>query len=681
MVMEPSALTWHREPTPLCLEDAAGPVVSSLLGHCSTTPPPRAVVLRAAGPLEPMPPDGVTLCTHITAAALGRLEPMLRAWGGAASVAVLDDGSGGVQIGLDGLRAWLGGLATAAPDGDDRGGGLRRIVASLVGGYSRPSSSYYDAAYPANVLRRAALEAAEGELVLLADPFFLPSAGFLDALAATTALGRSVRQLLSSPAPAPALLVASFLLFEDEGSTGSSHRPGELTLDDLREHVENGSASAFDAHVCPLCRPHAWQWLFLAGSMLTFREVEPHDLHHPAWLMKRTAVPRFPRYLHGLVSPNSGYQKMGWTGLPCGLRASAEVLRARGSRMLLLPGLFLYRHAAEPPPEGIQELPGPMGFLYDLAFRRFLVSAKRGRGNGTQSGPLVAQAVLAETQNQVLAEVLPPPTGDSLLTLKVGHDTSMHLVLMASIVVGSEDLRRLLASVPWTVHAMAVGVKDYWTAAKRDLPGVLLTLGADTLVAIVDAYDMVLLPCDRNVTEEYLSYGKPIVMSAEKTCWPVSRLCRRCDERYAVNSSELSECAAFPNVNGGALMGTASALAEALAWMHEQGPGIGRDDQENKWHLYNHLLPLGRVALDHGQRIWSQFFGCEPEKFRLQGCRVVNDYTGREVCFAHGNGGTKWEILQPLLRRLEEAGCRKPAPKPRSSRAYAGMATPPMIWS
>jgi len=258
-----------------------------------------------------------------------------------------------------------------------------------------------------------------------------------------------------------------------------------------------------------------------------------------------------------------------------------------------------------------------------------------------------------------------------LLTLQRGSDPSLQLVVVASIIVGSRGLQRLLSSVPWTVHAISVGARDFWLTAKRELPGALRrTFRPDTKVLIVDAYDTVLFPCSRSILEEWVALGKDVAMPAEITCWPTSNLCRSCEERYPSDSIDLRACKEFPNLNSGGYLGTASALAEALDWMHQQGTSIGHDDQENAWHYYNRFPE--RVALDHRQRIWSTLCFADEKKFRVQGCRVYSDYIGGEVCLAHANGGSRWLVLDPWLSQLEANDCR-PRTAARATDAYSGI--------
>merc|ERR1711981_917527 len=95
-----------------------------------------------------------------------------------------------------------------------------------------------------------------------------------------------------------------------------------------------------------------------------------------------------------------------------------------------------------------------------------------------------------------------PPRFSSFITLKQGSDTTLQIVIVASVVLGSEHLQNLLSSVPWSVHAVAVGAKDWWGAAKREMSSALKRFPQKSLVAIIDAYDVVYFQCSRKMPQE-----------------------------------------------------------------------------------------------------------------------------------------------------------------------------------
>lgn len=681
-------IDWAPRPVVLCTEKGKDLQALTLIGDCGGYPLKRRrrVWLGVAGPSQPILADDIVLCTHTSLGDLKLVEPMIASWQGPISVAVLslggpeEDAEAAKAAAMPELRTWLRHVEGAL--------GARRVVASLVGPVSL-ARTQYDHLYPANLLRQVAMDAASpADLVLLTDPGFVPSAGFHDFVRnPSSPLSQAVKLVLAS-APT-ALLIASFITLgnssqratdvEDAGNL--DEYPG-LDLDALGKLVDTGDAVSFDGQICPTCRSYAWQWLLLGGSAsLRFREVDSGDLHHPAWLVQRSVLPQLPDFLHGLVHPGSGKAKMGWRGLPTGLKASSEFLRTRGVQMLLLPQVFLHRREAAPLPwphwEEIDDW-FPLHYFFDLTLRHILARLPKMTNATRHAGSITWRSIMLPGGQ--IAEVVPKHSA-SIWTLQHGLDRSLQLLLMASTILGSEGLKLLLSSVPqWTVHAVAVGVKGYWSWTLRELPSLIRNFfKSDDLVAMVDAYDVVLFPCSRSVAAEYASYGTDIVWAAEKSCFPNRTACKSCEERYGASSPNIGACEAFPNLNGGCYMGKASALADALEWMHvEVSKGtIGRDDQENKMHFYN--AHPHRVVLDHRQRIFTCFFGCVPERFRIENCSVISEYTGQEVCFAHANGGTTWEILEPLLRELERRGCRKPR-TPRKASAYAGMATPRMIW-
>eukprot|EP00928_Gymnodinium_smaydae_P029820 TRINITY_DN22352_c0_g1_i1.p1 TRINITY_DN22352_c0_g1~~TRINITY_DN22352_c0_g1_i1.p1 ORF type:complete len:813 (+),score=46.22 TRINITY_DN22352_c0_g1_i1:74-2440(+) len=635
-VFNPSETLWPQS-IPLCYENLNRPR-DTLVGFCGRTAP-HEVRSAVVGPIESISRDDVVLCTHTSGDSLNLVEPMLLSWRGPASVAVYNGTA-------EDLVEWSRRLETL---------GLQQIILSLVSSNVATTATDYDRLYPANVLRQAAVDAAVADMVLVADPAFVPSAGFHTSISAESPLGGSLRAI-SDSAPT-AFVVTSFLTFDDSEM---------LDLEALRRLLETGSAISFDAYVCPLCRPQAWQWAILEASPPTrFREVKSQDLHHPAWLVKRSVLPHFPHFLHGVVRPNTGAGRIGWTGLPTGLRASTELMRSRGVQLLLLPGYFLHRSKRASVPAGNDNIM-PSHFpsiFFNLLLRRSLTSLTDANRTASAARPRML------VHNGLVLEA-PPRHTPRLITLQRGSDSTLQLVLVASVILGSSELKRLLSSVPWDVYAVAVGDPDFTYAAKRDLPVVLRNFRPDALVMVLDAYDTILLPCSRSIASEYLSFGRDVVMPSEVTCWPNAALCKSCASRYAADSSERSACELSPNLNSGGYLGRAAALAEAFDWMRQQGDSIGSDDQENAWHYYN-TFP-SRVALDHRQQIWSTLLFSDLDRFRIENCSVLSGYSNASICIAHGNGASRYDILDPLLRQLEDAGCREKVP-PRLVQSYAGL--------
>eukprot|EP00928_Gymnodinium_smaydae_P094097 TRINITY_DN7857_c0_g2_i1.p1 TRINITY_DN7857_c0_g2~~TRINITY_DN7857_c0_g2_i1.p1 ORF type:complete len:817 (-),score=85.32 TRINITY_DN7857_c0_g2_i1:49-2499(-) len=625
---------------PVCYEDHGKPK-ESLIGYCGLASPHK-IRKGLAGPLDPISLEDVALCTHTTLDKLHFVEASIISWDGAASVSVFCDESH-VEDSPDVIQVWLERLA---------GLGLRQVIVSLVYA-SATAMNDYDKLYPANVLRQVAVDAATAEFIVLADPAFVPTNGLRGLLTAGSILGDAVRAI-SGAAPT-AFLISAFVVLDDEVAP-------EMLLSDLVELVNVGSAVSFDAYVCPLCRPHAWQWSLLEDARsLRFHAVDAGDLHHPAWLVRRSLLPRLPGFLHGLVGPVQDTSRVGWIGLPCGLRASAEQMVANHIQLLVLPGAALHRSISTPLPGDSYAPP----LLYDIMYRYFLASMNATAAQ--RSDPVMPHYIFCCGGR--IAHIVPRDATHPIM-LQKGYDDSIRLVVPASLIMGAPGLQRLLASVPYTVYAVAVGAENFWPVARRQLPILLRTFPRDAVVMVLDAYDTILFPCGRSLVDEYRALGKDIVISAEKTCWPRSNLCLTCKERYDIDSEEFSRCKEFPHVNSGGYMGGASALADAFDWMASKGDEIGRDDQENAWHYYRAFRD--RVALDHGQRIWSTMIFCSERSFRVANCSVISDYIKDKVCVAHANGGSRWIILDPLLQQLQRRGCMSRS-APRKADAYLGL--------
>lgn len=286
----------------------------------------------------------------------------------------------------------------------------------------------------------------------------------------------------------------------------------------------------------------------------------------------------------------------GWSGLPRGLRASADSLQARGFSIRMLPSHFVWRHAESVVPSDSGLSSSKMFRLqrvrFELLYRRFLASL-----------PLPPAAPYTGSQPR------------RLITLRQEGDPEIQVIVIANTVVGSLELDRLILSVPWPVHAVAVGQRDWWASAVQDMPHALAAFAGSQLILVVDAYDMVLLPCRRSIKEEFHRFGKEVVISAETKCWPTNLPCIPCEEWYAAGSTELVACrTGKQNLNSGGYMGSATSLAHAFRWL--QAKGYGDIDDQLAWRYYRRSFPH-LVALDHRQRIWSTLLSSHGIWYRL----------------------------------------------------------------
>ena len=56
---------------------------------------------------------------------------------------------------------------------------------------------------------------------------------------------------------------------------------------------------------------------------------------------------------------------------------------------------------------------------------------------------------------------------DKLVTIRAEGDPEIQVVVMATKVLGSPELDRLVASVPWPVHVVALGARDHWASTMQ----------------------------------------------------------------------------------------------------------------------------------------------------------------------------------------------------------------------
>eukprot|EP00928_Gymnodinium_smaydae_P022905 TRINITY_DN19097_c0_g1_i1.p1 TRINITY_DN19097_c0_g1~~TRINITY_DN19097_c0_g1_i1.p1 ORF type:complete len:555 (+),score=54.30 TRINITY_DN19097_c0_g1_i1:698-2362(+) len=549
--------------------------------------------------------------------------------------------------------------------------GMREHVISIVFHLESPRTKF-DEVYPANVLRQVAVNASLGSLVLVVDPGFRTSHGLFQQLSSGD-LGQIVKYMLTRK------IVFVLNAFEVHGIENSD----ALTLEALRKLVDKGSAGSFEWRVCPLCRPYAWQWLLLDENLSRwrFRTVDPKELNHPVLLAPRTLL-KFPSQFHGIITSSKSRSARGWLRLPRGLQASSDVLLSEGVLPVSLAQHFVWRQASFP---SRSANPGNSHEAHDYLYASFISDYISVRSSNAISGWSMS------IEGRLVAEVVPQrSSADTLVTLKANGDQEVQLFVMATKIVGSPELDRLIASVPWPVHAVAVGERDFWATTQMEVPDILSLFGKDQLVMFVDAYDVVLLPCKRSIVDEYRRFGKDIVVSAERKCWPDAHLCAPCKARYQRDHLSFQACkSGFPNLNAGGYMGTASSIADAFRWMRTHGGLSHGSDQRTWWHYYR-AFPE-HVALDHQQRIWSALAGLSIQGFQVLtptankdndhvACgHVFSQYTNDLVCFLHGNGASKETILRPLLQKVAIT-CGHASMPQRPIRQLAGMTHPTGIY-
>lgn len=210
------------------------------------------------------------------------------------------------------------------------------------------------------------------------------------------------------------------------------------------------------------------------------------------------------------------------------------------------------------------------------------------------------------------------------------------------------------SGVPWTGSSLKL----------RLLRDRLDDLPEDRIVLFVDAYDSLLLPSRRRIVEKFLEFEKPIVVSAEKGCWPDPELAERYPRAAPLRRArgqplraalrpEPPSPSPFRYLNSGGFMGYAGALRDALREM--VFPEWDRDQRLLTRYFLGHP---GGIALDYGADIFQTLFEVPADAFSLvegEPVRILSAITRSDPCVLHGNG-PGWPTLEEICRRLNEWG-------------------------
>jgi hypothetical protein len=245
--------------------------------------------VKRVGPAEQ---SGVTLVTQLTLSKAGVLYKALQAWGGYSSI---------VLYAYDAKEA-----------GAARAFRCEKCTVTLVRGGTRKQ------AYPINLLRQVALDAAHTELVFTLDTDFIPSAGIYDA----------IQQHLPKPLIGMALVVPAFEFLVDPA--------GQVPkFTDLRGLLDARKVSVFQSRNGSYHRDTNHDLWLRSENMYCLNSTR--SKYEPYVIVNRTNA-RFPGY--DVTYVDRGMNKMSW------IRA----LRSAKFRFCVLPGVFMV-HRWEPHPK------------------------------------------------------------------------------------------------------------------------------------------------------------------------------------------------------------------------------------------------------------------------------------------------------------------------------------------
>lgn len=177
----------------------------------------------------------------------------------------------------------------------------------------------------------------------------------------------------------------------------------------------------------------------------------------------------------------------------------------------------------------------------------------------------------------------------------------------------------------WKPDYLGEGVTWFsWEVRLRAVRDYCAALPADEIVVFTDCFDVLLLAPPEKVESAFLAFNMPMVISAERNCWPMANLAPRFPQART----------SFRYLCAGTYMGTAGAILE----MMEE---IGVDYLENcADQMELSLWYIGqkdKAILDSNCRIFQCCFMAEDALSVVDG-RVVNSETKTRPLILHANG-------------------------------------------
>jgi hypothetical protein len=171
----------------------------------------------------------------------------------------------------------------------------------------------------------------------------------------------------------------------------------------------------------------------------------------------------------------------------------------------------------------------------------------------------------------------------------------------------------------------------------------------------VDSWDLVYGAHPLEVMAAYEEFDAPIVISAEKNCFP---------DILKKEFDELNYPEPYKYLNSGVIIGETEAILACLEamdlpnveddhWDEEKNCNYHSNDQ-TMWQEIFLRQPV-KIALDYNQSISQTLHDADINDFDFSGKRVMNKITGCHPRIWHFNGGSKDNInlREPVLQHLK----------------------------
>jgi hypothetical protein len=172
-------------------------------------------------------------------------------------------------------------------------------------------------------------------------------------------------------------------------------------------------------------------------------------------------------------------------------------------------------------------------------------------------------------------------------------------------------------------------------------------------IIFTDSWDLVFAASPDEVMEKYFSFNSPVVISAEKNCFPTD---------YKSEYDKLDSPTPYKYLNSGFIVGETSAILSILESMDL--PNVPDDHtlpDGSRFHCNDQTLfqaeflkqPVPMV-LDRHQILSQTLHDTDIEEFDFSEGRIRNKTTNSYPCTFHFNGGSKdkLSLREPILKHL-----------------------------
>lgn len=169
----------------------------------------------------------------------------------------------------------------------------------------------------------------------------------------------------------------------------------------------------------------------------------------------------------------------------------------------------------------------------------------------------------------------------------------------------------------------------------------LKNLNDNDVVMFLDGYDTFIHSSEEEIMERYLGFGKEIVFSAEKTCWP--------DTSMEVHFPQPENGYRF--LNSGTFIGTVRELRRMFAAHIE-------DHEDDQLYVQKQFITGDyNAVLDHESYIFFCMAGAE-HAAHVDNGYIINTENRCTTCVVHGNGGPETKKAFDNLYHITNGGLR-----------------------